>query len=146
MQKAVSTAARMKPQTQTFRILQNLSGSFKPGSITLLLGPPGAGKSILMRALSGGAPVATTGSVTFNGRALHHFNVVRTARYVGQRDVHNPSLTVRETLTFSAMCQGPGYNRGARGSTACMRGMRVRRAAATAGLCDLSSAVQDVPG
>lgn len=35
------------------------------------------------------------------------------ARYVNQFDLHNAQLTVRETLTFSAMCQGEGYNRGA---------------------------------
>jgi ABC-type multidrug transport system ATPase subunit len=42
---------------QEVKILQNLSGVFKPGRICLLLGPPGGGKSMLMKALCGAAPV-----------------------------------------------------------------------------------------
>lgn len=66
-----------------------------------------------VQALCGAAPVAISGSVTYNGAAASDFNVVRTARYVNQTDLHNPALTVRETLMFSAMCQGPGYQRSA---------------------------------
>lgn len=106
----MATAARIKPPMATYRILQNVSGVLKPGRVTLLLGPPGGGKSMLMQALCGAAPVGTTGSITYNGHNLSEFNVVRTARYIAQFDLHNPQLTVRETLTFSAMVQGPGYN------------------------------------
>jgi ABC-type multidrug transport system ATPase subunit len=113
VQTAVSVATNTKPDMQTFRILQNVSGVFRPGTVTLLVGPPGGGKSMLMKALCGAAPVATTGSIAYNGQGLDEFNVVRTARYVGQHDLHNPALTVRETLLFSAMCQGPGYKPGA---------------------------------
>lgn len=112
MQNALALATCSKQPTKTSRILQNVSGAFLPGKITLLVGPPGGGKSMLMKALCGAAPVATTGSITFNGHALDEFNVVRTARYVSQHNLHNPALTVRETLMFSAMCQGPGYNPG----------------------------------
>ena len=52
-----------------------------------------------------------TGDLTYHGHRQHEFNVRRTARYVDQTDLHNPSLTVRETLTFAARCMGPGYNR-----------------------------------
>ena len=55
-----------------------------------------------------------TGDMLYNGSKQSEFNVTRTARYVDQVDLHNPALTVRETLTFSAMCQGPGYHRSAR--------------------------------
>ena len=54
-----------------------------------------------------------TGSLTFNGHKQSEFNVRRTARYVDQFDLHTPMLTVRETLLFSAMVQGPGYHRSA---------------------------------
>ena len=112
MQRLVALATRAKQPMKTVKILQNVSGAFRPGTITLLVGPPGGGKSMLMKALCGAAPVPTTGSITYNGHALDEFNVVRTAQYVGQNDLHNPALTVRETLMFSAMCQGPGYNPG----------------------------------
>jgi ABC-type multidrug transport system ATPase subunit len=112
-QTAVATAARIKPPMQQFHILQNISGVLKPGRLTLLLGPPGGGKSIFMKALCGAAPVALSGDITYNGAKQSEFNVTRTARYVDQFDLHNAQLTVRETLTFSAMCQGEGYNRSA---------------------------------
>lgn len=112
IQAALATATRAKPPMKTVRILQNVSGAFRPGTITLLVGPPGGGKSLLMKALCGAAPVATTGSITYNGHELKEFNVVRTAQYVAQQNLHNPALTVKETLMFSAMCQGPGYNPG----------------------------------
>uniref|UniRef100_K3WZL3 ABC-2 type transporter transmembrane domain-containing protein n=2 Tax=Globisporangium ultimum (strain ATCC 200006 / CBS 805.95 / DAOM BR144) TaxID=431595 RepID=K3WZL3_GLOUD len=46
-------------------ILKNLSGSFKPGTITLLLGQPGSGKSSLMKILSGRFPTAK--NITIEG-------------------------------------------------------------------------------
>ena len=66
-----------------------------------------------VQTLSGLAPAAISGDITYNGHTQQEFNVRRTARYVAQQDLHNPNLTVRETLTFSARCQGPGYNRSA---------------------------------
>jgi ABC-type multidrug transport system ATPase subunit len=33
----------------------------------------------------------------------------RTAAYVSQHDLHIGEMTVRETLAFSARCQGVGY-------------------------------------
>ncbi|KUG00844.1 ABC transporter G family member 31 [Phytophthora nicotianae] len=35
------------------QVLKNVSGVFKPGTITLVLGQPGSGKSSLMKLLSG---------------------------------------------------------------------------------------------
>lgn len=112
MQRLVAAVTHTKQPMKTVRILQNVSGVLRPGTITLLVGPPAGGKSMLMKALCGAAPVATTGSITFNGHTLDEFNVVRTAQYVAQHNLHHPALTVRETLMFSAMCQGPGYNPG----------------------------------
>ncbi|KAJ0388817.1 hypothetical protein P43SY_010738 [Pythium insidiosum] len=38
-------------------ILNSVSGTFRPGTITLVLGQPGSGKSSLMKILSGRFPV-----------------------------------------------------------------------------------------
>jgi ABC-type glutathione transport system ATPase component len=113
VQKGIGAVTRQKPPMEHYTILHNLSGVFTPGRIALMLGPPGGGKSMLMKSLCGLAPLQVTGDITYNGHTQDEFNVRRTCRYVDQHDVHNPSLTVRETLTFSAMCQGPGYNRSA---------------------------------
>lgn len=52
-------------------ILKNASGIFKPGTITLVLGQPGSGKSSLLKLLSGRFPVEKNvtmeGDVTYNG-------------------------------------------------------------------------------
>ena len=52
--------------------------------------------------------VQVKGRVAYNGRELSEFIPERTAVYVTQEDQHMPELTVRETLDFSARCQGTG--------------------------------------
>lgn len=93
-------------------LLDGVSGSLHPGRFTLLLGPPGAGKTTLMRALSGqlkseGNLEVSAAELTYNGTPLGGFVVERVAAYCSQVDVHIPELTVRETFDFSARCQGP---------------------------------------
>ncbi len=50
-----------------------------------------------------------SGEVTYNGHPLREFVPQRVAAYISQVDVHIAELTVRETLDFSARCQGPGF-------------------------------------
>ncbi|EFH53491.1 ATPDR10/PDR10 [Arabidopsis lyrata subsp. lyrata] len=109
--KGIGTKIRVLPVLKKrVSILKDVSGIIKPGRLTLLLGPPGSGKSTLLKALSGKteAGLKSTGKVTYNGHELHEFVPERTAGYIDQYDVHLPDLTVRETLKFSAKCQGVG--------------------------------------
>ncbi|XP_030549974.1 ABC transporter G family member 38-like isoform X1 [Rhodamnia argentea] len=78
--------------------------------MTLLLGPPGSGKTTLLKALTGkrDPELNFSGEVTYNGHKMHEFVPERTAAYICQYDVHIPQMTVRETLAFSAKCQGAG--------------------------------------
>ena len=64
--------------------------------------------SVVHRAKFGSRAVQVKGRVTYNGRELGEFIPERTAVYVTQEDQHMPELTVRETLDFSAHCQGTG--------------------------------------
>jgi ABC-type multidrug transport system ATPase subunit len=50
-----------------------------------------------------------SGSITYNGHTLNEFVPQRTSAYISQNDNHIGELTVRETLDFSARCQGVGY-------------------------------------
>ncbi|KAL3156296.1 hypothetical protein ABBQ32_012566 [Trebouxia sp. C0010 RCD-2024] len=104
------TALRlMKSSKQKFAILKDLSGIIQPGRLTLLMGPPGGGKSTLLQLLAGllgGHSVQVSGEVTYNGQPLSSFLPQRTAAYVPQEDAHIAKLTVQETLDFSARCQG----------------------------------------
>ena len=52
------------------------------------------------------------GLVTYNGHALHEFVPQKTSAYISQYDLHIGELTVRETLDFSAQCQGVGTKHG----------------------------------
>lgn len=53
-----------------------------------------------------------SGKVTYNGHEMHEFVPQRSSAYISQDDVHISELTVRETLTFAARCQGVGANYG----------------------------------
>ncbi|CAH8363125.1 unnamed protein product [Eruca vesicaria subsp. sativa] len=100
----------LRSKKTTISILKDISGIIKPGRLTLLLGPPSSGKSTLLKVLSGKieSGLKCTGKVTYNGHEMHEFVPERTAAYISQYDVHLPKLTVRETLKFSAKCQGVG--------------------------------------
>uniref|UniRef100_K3X6U2 ABC transporter domain-containing protein n=1 Tax=Globisporangium ultimum (strain ATCC 200006 / CBS 805.95 / DAOM BR144) TaxID=431595 RepID=K3X6U2_GLOUD len=93
-------------------ILKDVSGSFKPGTITLLLGQPSSGKSSLMKILSGRFPVEKNitieGDITYNGVAQKDVKktLPQFTAYVNQRDMHYPLLTVRETLEFAHTFSG----------------------------------------
>ncbi|KAL2332424.1 hypothetical protein Fmac_020005 [Flemingia macrophylla] len=91
-------------------ILKDVSGIIKPSRMTLLLGPPSSGKTTLLLALSGklDKSLKESGRVTYNGHGMNEFVPQRTAAYISQHDVHIGEMTVRETLAFSARCQGVG--------------------------------------
>lgn len=79
------------------------------GRTTLLLGPPGAGKSVLLQLLAGHfkntAFCHITGDVKYNGKDKSEFVIQRTAGLVDQYDEHIANLTVHETLDFATACQ-----------------------------------------
>ncbi|XP_039161831.1 pleiotropic drug resistance protein 3 isoform X2 [Eucalyptus grandis] len=91
-------------------IIKDVSGIIKPGRMTLLLGPPGCGKTSFLKALSGiqSKSLEVTGTISYNGHKLDEFIPQKTSAYIGQNDLHIPEMTVRETLDFSARCQGVG--------------------------------------
>ncbi|KAL4442124.1 hypothetical protein ABPG77_011385 [Micractinium sp. CCAP 211/92] len=93
---------------QPYGILKDLSGVLRPGTITLLLGPPGAGKTVFLQALSGrlklGRHLRMSGSIKYNGVEASEFVLARTVALVEQIDYHIPNLTVLETCQFAFQC------------------------------------------
>ncbi|KAJ8569442.1 hypothetical protein ON010_g5819 [Phytophthora cinnamomi] len=94
------------------QILKGISGVFKPGTMTLVLGQPGSGKSALMKVLSGRFPmdknVVLEGEVTYNGTPRDELlqRLPQFVSYVAQTDTHFPTLSVRETLEFAHTFSG----------------------------------------
>jgi ABC-type multidrug transport system ATPase subunit len=84
-----------------------VSASLRPGTFTAVLGGSGAGKTILLNTLAERMTASSTrnGAITFNGQP--GLQGVRYA-YVMQQDVLLPTLTVRETLRYSAELRLPG--------------------------------------
>ncbi|XP_050238266.1 pleiotropic drug resistance protein 1-like [Mercurialis annua] len=91
-------------------ILHDVSGIIKPRRMTLLLGPPSSGKTTLLLGLAGklDKDLKFSGRVTYNGHGMEEFVPQRTSAYISQNDLHIGEMTVRETLAFSARCQGVG--------------------------------------
>nr|TKR97407.1 hypothetical protein D5086_0000214000 [Populus alba] len=101
----------LRNRKKPFTILKDVSGIVKPSRLTLLLGPPSSGKTTLLLALAGKLDpnLKFSGRVTYNGHEMNEFVPQRTAAYISQHDLHIGEMTVRETLAFSARCQGVGY-------------------------------------
>ncbi|XP_059456290.1 ABC transporter G family member 35-like [Corylus avellana] len=91
-------------------ILKDASGIIKPSRMALLLGPPSSGKTTLLLALAGKLDpnLKVRGEITYNGCRLNEFVPKKTSAYISQNDVHVGEMTVKETLDFSARCQGVG--------------------------------------
>ncbi|XVF26839.1 hypothetical protein REPUB_Repub14bG0053800 [Reevesia pubescens] len=97
-------------KTTKLNILKDVSGIIKPSRMTLLLGPPSSGKTTLLLALAGklDPSLKVSGEVIYNGYKLNEFVPQKTSAYISQNDVHVAEMTVKETLDFSARCQGVG--------------------------------------
>ncbi|OCK85345.1 hypothetical protein K432DRAFT_413340 [Lepidopterella palustris CBS 459.81] len=89
------------------RILDQVDGWVKPGTLTALMGASGAGKTSLLNVL---ASRITTGVVTgdiFVNDRRRDKSFQRKTGYVQQQDLHLETSTVREALRFSAMLRQP---------------------------------------
>ncbi|PWA44303.1 ABC-2 type transporter family protein [Artemisia annua] len=91
----------------TKRLLHGINGFAEPGRIMAIMGPSGSGKSTLLDALAGrlAKNVVMTGNVLLNGeeKKLTYGGVA----YVTQEDVLMGTLSVRETITYSAHLRLP---------------------------------------
>lgn len=89
------------------RILDNVDGWVKPGTLTALMGVSGAGKTTLLDVLANRVTMGVvTGQMLVDGR-LRDDSFQRKTGYVQQQDLHLEISTVREALVFSATLRQP---------------------------------------
>lgn len=84
-------------------LLKGVSGAFRPGVLTALMGSTGAGKTTLMDVLAGrktGGYIG--GSITISGYPKKQETFARISGYCEQNDIHSPYVTVYESLLYSA--------------------------------------------
>ncbi|CAL9080509.1 ABC transporter G family member 45 [Musa acuminata AAA Group] len=90
------------------QLLQDVSGVFRPGVLTALMGVTGAGKTTLLDVLAGRKTAGhIEGSIKISGYPKKQETFARISGYCEQSDNHSPCLTVFESLWYSAWLRLP---------------------------------------
>lgn len=90
------------------QLLRDVSGAFRPGVLTALMGVSGAGKTTLMDVLAGRKTGGyIEGDIKVSGYPKNQETFARVSGYCEQNDIHSPHVTVYESLLYSAWLRLP---------------------------------------
>ncbi|CAK9136210.1 unnamed protein product [Ilex paraguariensis] len=102
----IDTPPAMKERGFTQKKLQllcDITGAFRPGVLTALMGVSGAGKTTLLDVLAGRkASGIIEGEIKIGGYPKVQETFARISGYCEQTDIHSPQITVEESVIFSA--------------------------------------------
>ncbi|KAJ7234181.1 hypothetical protein B0H12DRAFT_1143058 [Mycena haematopus] len=89
-------------------LLDNISGTIKPGQVCAIMGASGAGKSTFLDILARKAKRGQVGGTTYvNGREVANAQFKAVSGFVDQEDTLMSTLTVYETVLYSALLRLP---------------------------------------
>ncbi|KAF2321475.1 hypothetical protein GH714_000030 [Hevea brasiliensis] len=87
---------------------QGVSGAFRPGVLTALMGVSGADKTTLMDVLAGRKTGGyIEGNITISGYPKKQETFARISGYCEHNNIHSPRVTVYESLVYSAWLRLP---------------------------------------
>ncbi|XP_062117542.1 pleiotropic drug resistance protein 2-like [Humulus lupulus] len=90
------------------QLLRDVSGAFRPGILTALVGVTGAGKTTLLDVLAGRKTGGyIEGNISISGYPKNQSTFTRISGYCEQNDIHSPYVTVFESLIYSAWLRLP---------------------------------------
>jgi ABC-type multidrug transport system ATPase subunit len=89
-------------------LLDNISGTIKPGQVCAIMGASGAGKSTFLDILARKAKRGQVAGTTYvNGREVANAEFKAVTGFVDQEDTLMSTLTVYETVLYSALLRLP---------------------------------------
>ena len=102
------TAKNVTFEINSKKLLEDVSFTLGPRTLTAIIGPSGAGKSTLLGVLTGRTK-PTNGSIQLSGNNLHeNFQILsRQIGSVPQADILHTRLTVRQALNYGAQLRLP---------------------------------------
>ncbi|KAM0938291.1 putative ABC transporter, P-loop containing nucleoside triphosphate hydrolase [Dioscorea sansibarensis] len=107
----VDMPAEMRRQGETedrLQLLRGITGAFRPGILTALLGVSGAGKTTLMDVLAGRKTSGyIEGDIRISGYTKNQATFARISGYCEQNDVRSSQVTVMESLIYLAFLRLP---------------------------------------
>jgi len=126
---------------ERLQLLRDVSGAFRPGVLTALMGVTGAGKTTLLDVLAGRKTGGyIEGTISIEGYPKRQETFSRISGYCEQTDIHSPYLTVYESLQFSAYLRLPTEVNSHK------RDMFVEEVMGLVELTDLRNAMVGIPG
>jgi len=110
----VNVTVKDRKSKEPLTILDSCSGYAQAGQLVALMGPSGSGKTTLLNVLANRSQSPWTGYTKVNSRSIGRKELREISGYVEQDDALVGSLTVRETIDFSAKLALNGLTKGAR--------------------------------